>query len=455
MTMIGRRKIFTTEKQITPGNVVDVLQKSLNIHVQNRRDIEYLYDYYRGEQPILKRTKEVHSEILNKIVVNHANEIVAFKTGYMIGEPVQYVCRTGESSGDLESFNAIIDNAGKNASDRSIVEWFHICGTAYRIVLPGEPLDVYTLDPRRTFVVYADDLQNTPLMGVWCWGDNQTFDVYTSDMHYTIENNRIKDSAPHMLGDVPIIEYPGNMARLGSFEIVLEQLDALNTIESNRVDGIEQFIQSIMVFYGVNITPQGIVDLREQGGIAIPNGTDVKYLVQELNQTQTQTLVNNIYDSILTICGMPNRNGGSSTSDTGAAVILRDGWSDAEARAKDAESMFIESEKRFLKIAVRICNELNNMDLTVDDIQTRFTRRNYENIQGKAQVLVSMLNNPKIHPRLAFIHCNMFPDPEAAYQMSAEYEEEQARKAEAELNEDVRANGQDDSEIEQEVREDV
>lgn len=35
---------------------------------------------------------------------------------------------------------------------------------------------------------------------------------------------------------------------------------------------------------------------------------------------------------------MPNRNGNASTSDTGSAVIMRDGWSDAEARAKDSEN---------------------------------------------------------------------------------------------------------------------
>ena len=41
-----------------------------------------------------------------------------------------------------------------------------------------------------------------------------------------------------------------------------------------------------------------------------------------------------------------------------------------------------------------------------------------------------MLQNPKIHPKLAFIHCGMFPDPDAAYEMSMEYAEEQEKKAE-------------------------
>ena len=39
-----------------------------------------------------------------------------------------------------------------------------------------------------------------------------------------------------------------------------------------------------------------------------------------------------------------------------------------------------------------------------------------------------MLNNPKIHPKLAFEHSGMFVDPETAYSISKAYEEEQALK---------------------------
>ena len=56
-----------------------------------------------------------------------------------------------------------------------------------------------------------------------------------------------------------------------------------------------------------------------------------------------------------------------------------------------------------------------------------FTRRNYENVQSKSQVLVTMLDNPKIHPLLAFTHCGMFTDPEKAYTLSKEYYDEQMR----------------------------
>jgi hypothetical protein len=40
-----------------------------------------------------------------------------------------------------------------------------------------------------------------------------------------------------------------------------------------------------------------------------------------------------------------------------------------------------------------------------------------------------MLQQNKIHPRLAFQHSGLFTDPESAYQLSKEYAEEQAKLA--------------------------
>lgn len=83
-----------------------------------------------------------------------------------------------------------------------------------------------------------------------------------------------------------------------------------------------------------------------------------------------------------------------------------------------------------MKLLLRICRDLGDLDLKLSAIDIRFTRRNYENISEKANVLTTMLNNPKIAPVLAFIHCGMFSDPQVAYKMSMEYVAEQEAKAE-------------------------
>ena len=443
-TLYGRRVIYTDCDEITPKNVVSVLEKALSTHGINRGEIQYLYDYYKGKQPIRNRTKEIRPEINNKIVVNRANEIVSFKVSYLMGEPVQYVSRSKDDiSENLNRLNEYVFAEDKAAKDTELAKWFTICGTAYRMVLPDKlkeedesPFEIFTLDPRYSFVVYHSGLGNKPMMGVktvLLEDNTELHSIYTKNMYFEVKDGVITKKEKHSLGTIPIIEYPANPERLGAFEIVIGLLDAINETASNRLDGVEQFIQALLILKGVDIDSEEFKTLKENGGLKIPLEGDAYYLIQELNQTQTQTLVDDMYDTVLTICGMPNRNGGSSTSDTGSAVIMRDGWTNAESRAKDTETMFKMSEKQFLRIAIQFANTLRNMDLKLSAIDIRFTRRNYENIQVKSQVLTTMLNNDKIHPRLAFAHSGLFVDPELAYTQSVEYAKEKKKEAEKEL----------------------
>ena len=460
MQLNGRRMIKTDESEVTNANVVTILRKALPFHWKNRSEINYLWHYYKGRQPILNRVKLVRPEIANRIVENRADEIVSFKSGYLMGEPLQYVTR-GNAEGIADAINQLnefVFAEEKPAKDKELADWFHICGTSYRMVLPDEegeeddsPFEIYTLDPRNTFVVYHNGLGNKPVLGVKYVVDEKgvvTYSCYSKNYYFEIVESKIVKSEPHILGDIPIIEYPLNLARIGAFELVIPLLDAINLTDSNRLDGVEQFIQALLLFHNVDISSDDYAKLREDGAIKFkdidPNlKAEVAYLTNTMNQGETQTLVDHMYQTVLTICGMPNRNGGSSTSDTGSAVIMRDGWSDAEARAKNSELMFKKSERRFLKLVLNICRTLVGMDLKVHNIEIRFTRRNYENILQKAQVLDLLLKNNKVHPRLAFEHCGLFVDSDLAYALSAEYMEEQEKKAQELMEQQNQMKGED------------
>ena len=442
--------ITTDATSVDDSKIVDELTKSLNKHIFNRAEIDYLWNYYKGKQPILSRTKDVRPEICNKIVENRANEIVSFKVGYLCGEPIQYVGRSSDDvvSLGISQLNEMMFSESKSTQDKEIVEWQMICGTAYRLVLPDSfededdaPFEMFTLDPRDSYVVYSNEIGNKPLFGVkYCtdeWGQS-TYSIYSKTHFWKIKDGKILESKKHFLGMIPIFEYPANNARLGAFEIVLPLLDAINNVASNRIDGVEQFVQSFIKFINCDISTEDFQALKDLGAIKVKSvdgaNADVDMITNELNQGQSQTLVDYLYQTVLTICGIPNRNGGSSTSDTGSAVLLRDGWSLAESRAKDSELMFKKAEKNVLKLVLKICRDIEGTpaevcSLKLKDIELSFTRRNYDNIQSKAQVLVQMLQQPKIHPRLAFAHCGMFSDVEDAYSMSMEYADEQAKKS--------------------------
>jgi hypothetical protein len=103
--------------------------------------------------------------------------------------------------------------------------------------------------------------------------------------------------------------------------------------------------------------------------------------------------------------------------------IYRNGWEEADSKIQDVELMFKESEKQFLKVILSYTRTLtlNTNKLKLSDIEVKFTRRNFENTYQKTQILDMMLKNGKIAPRLAFVTCGLFQDPEQAYAESQAY----------------------------------
>lgn len=440
--MFGRTQIYTDVDVITAENVVEVLENALKVHNKNKSEIEYLWDYYRGKTPILNKTKEVRESINHMINVNRANEIVSFKKGYGFGEPIQYIRRgiDDTQSDEVQKLNEYMFLSGKHAKDSELAEWLYVCGLGMRMSLPGdeeEPLRVYTLDPRHSFVARYNGLGEPVVMGVKTItkedGD-AVHSVYTKDYYFEVINGKVTKSEPHALGDVPMFEYPANKARLGSFEIVLPLLDAINELESNRMDDVVQFVNSFLALVGGTIDDDTYKKLEEYKMLCLPEGVDAKYLSVAMQQSDMQIQADSLYEYVLTICGVPNRNGGSSTSDTGAATIFRDGWEMAESHMKSVEIEFKEADKRFLKMALRILKDMVGLDLALKNVEIKFSRRNYDNLQTKSQVLISMLNNPKIHPELAFAHSGLFLDPESAYLQSKEWWEENERKEQEEMD---------------------
>lgn len=459
----GRRRIVCTPCDVTADNVVELLDRAKLTHAVNYGAIEYLYRYFLGHQPVIERKKEVRPEIRNIVIENRAYQIAKDRADALTGEPIAYSAhgssddcddsgsQADELSHKVQRLNDYCIAADKHACDMEIVQWMCICGVGYRLIMPTpsdkdgidpeRPFRVASLDPRSTFVVYTNDTYREPFFGVTTVRDEvslkEIHTVYTDKRVFTVTDGRVVKTAPNPLGMVPIIEYDANSERMGVFEAVLSLLDAINEVESNRVDGIAQFVQALLVLENVDFDDEdsesGFKRLMELGCLQIrstdENKASVQMLTSELNQDQTQTLVDELYKTALSICGMPFNVGGSaSTSDTGAAVTMRDGWSNSESRCKETEVHFKRGERLFLKAACQILDVSDHLGLKPSQVEIKFTRRNYEAIQSKAQVLTTLLGSGKIHPRLAFEYCGMFPDPEAAYDLSSAYADEQQQK---------------------------
>ena len=448
--LFGRTVIYTDETEITADNVVSVIQQAFPTHIKNRDEINYLYNYYKGKQPILERTKEVREEINNKVVCNLAYDIVDFKVSYLLGSAFAYV-----SDKDKSKYTALLNDymnqVGKETLDRELVEWNHICGTAYRYVQAKEPstvekgdapFELFTLDPRNTAMIYSSTFKKTRMASFTYTvsdtdGQIRNFVVYTKKRIFTYTEEKKDDEIritvfreqDNPLGEIPIYEYPANNARLGAFEIVLPMLDAYNRITSNDVDGVELQIQSFLKFINCDLDRDALANLKEFGAIKIKSidgaPADVDTVKTDYSYDGANITKEDIYRNILLICGMPIVGNGKSFSANNGAAALVSGYSQAEAKAKASETMFTGSERVMLNLVLQICKTVGKDELNIrsSDIECKSPRTNYENMQVKAQVLCEMLNTPKVHPKLAFESCGLFSDPENAYLISEKYYE--------------------------------
>ena len=446
--MFGRLDIYASFDEITPDNIISELNSALVYHVQNLLQENYLYWYRRNVQPILSRRKEVRPEILNIVQENHADEIVTFKNGYFMTSPCSYVSRRKGTQNKVNKLNEYLYRSGKQQADNELVNWFHTAGKAALYVEPTPDMEVpfraYALDPRSAFVVYSLRPGNEPVMGVnFVVSDEKArFDVYTRDRVYHLSGtvvgklmstqvngefiasaSNVDSIEPNVLGYIPIIEYRYNDINTSAFELVLPLLDALSSILSNRLDGVEQFIQSLAVAVNCQFEEDTTAnDIRKAGMIVLKsigeNKADFKILSEQLDQGQTQVLVDYIYSQIQRICALPfvDRQGRSYDS-TGSAALVTSGWYQASASARNTEDLFKKSNKQFDRIIVEILRRKGLLDINLNDFELCVTREETANMQSKAQAFQTLMS-AGLHPELAAMKSGISSDPVADMKMS-------------------------------------
>lgn len=411
--MFGRTKIVSKYESIDAGNAVQALDAALSVHSGNKAQIEFLYNYYRGKTPILNKRKEYRQEVNNRVGVATATEIVSFYVGYIISDAISYIRHDSERSTNAASSTAELivklndwcRMAGKGAVDEELVEWAMVCGTSYRACAPERerteetPFEVYTLDPRNTLVAYSRRNGKRAVFAATMYKTSEgrnAYTLYTNDRIFTISGGAVVAEEQNAIGIIPIVEYPCNPMRIGVFEPVIPLLNALETIQSSRVDAVVQDVDNVLAIIGAD--PGNPDDQQSVAGmlktlrmLVLPNGTDAKYITAPLKQADIQTVCSSIYSMVLSITGIPNRNGGSSTSDTGQAVQLRDGWESAEGRARRLVDIFKPAEVEFLRIVRAIAELQGEETAPIKDIEVKFPRRYSENVLVNVQALQGLV----------------------------------------------------------------
>ena len=446
----GRKIAYTDVDKITPQNVVKVIGDCIGVFYGNKIAIRYLWRYYKGDQPTLYRTKITNEDITNKIVENHAYEIVQFKVGQTYGEPVQFISRKDDEAINkaVDELNDYMVDANKQEKDIKAGEWQSATGTSFKAVQPKQgdvPFRITAPTPMNTFMIYNRNTEE-PILVVQELKDEdgRYYKLAFSDtMSFKMVNSDLVESKLHTYGGIPIVEYPNNHERISDIELVISMLDAINNMQSNRMDGIEQFVQSWIKFVNCEVDEEQFKKMKMSRALVVTsinkdNKSDVDVMTQELNQTQCQVAKDDLWDNTLSILAIPTKQSNTG-GDTQGAVQLRNGWDFSKTRAKLKDPLVKSAEKRLAMVVLNVLRVAGNgLNLTLRDFDVQINHSPQDNMYTKSQTLLQLLQCG-IHPLVAIKTVGLWGDAEKTFLLSKPYVdnlwktiddvEEQERKA--------------------------
>lgn len=463
----GRKIAYTDAEKITPENVVRVIGKCIGAFNENRIAIRYLWRYFKGDQPVLYRTKVSNEDIINKIVENHAYEIVQFKVGQTYGEPVQFISRKDDEqiNKSVDELNDFMSDANKQEKDIKSGEWQSATGTSFKAIQRKNgdvPLRIVSPSPLNTFVIYNRGTEE-PILAVQELKDEngQCYKLaFSNTMSFKIVNSNVVEKKLHTYGEIPIVEYPNNHERISDIELVISMLDAINNMQSNRMDGIEQFVQAWIKFVNCEVDEEQFTKMKMNRALVVKsinkdNKSDVDVMTQELNQTQCQVAKDDLWDNALSILAIPTKQSNTG-GDTQGAVQLRNGWDFSKTRAKLKDPIVKSAEKR---LAVATLNTLrlagHDLKLSIRDFDVQINHSPQDNMYTKSQTLLQLMQCG-IHPLVAIKTVGLWGDAEKTFLLSRPYlenlwktiddVEEQERKAQ-EIVANIQKNGGSQNEV--------
>ena len=234
----GRKIAYANVEEVDQSNILEVVGETLGIFYFNKQVTKYLWDYYKGDQPILYRTKTIRDDVVNKVVENHAYEAVQFKVGQSYGEPLQCVSIVKENISEyVDVFNNYLRRAHKHARNIRAGEWQSATGTAFlaaQFEKPGEkmPFRITVPTPMNTYIIYSS-ITEEPLVSVQELKDlNGEWykSCHTKTNQCIIKDGKVEQWGVHAFGGIPIVEYPNNFERISDIELVASMFDAINNM---------------------------------------------------------------------------------------------------------------------------------------------------------------------------------------------------------------------------------
>ena len=391
------------EKKIDKEKVLNLIKK----HQKELVRLNKLKRYYLGEHDILRKQRKNNMPNY-KPVCNHAKDIADTATGYFMGNSITY---NNSDSANIDDLLVAFDVAEADEADHDNALDMAIYGVAYEYVYAKEDsneLNIKTLEPENTFIVYDDSIEQMPLFAVYYFKrkedekDTESYQavIMTQNYVYSIvlegQSKGVISEVPieHNMGDIPVIEYKNNKYSIGDFEQQIGLIDAYNSLTANRVNDKEQHINSILVLYGARLgddaekSAEAMKMLADQGLLELHPEARAEYLNNTLNENEVETLRNAIKQDIYTFSHVPNLTDENFAGNS-SGVAMEFKLLGLEMITKIKQRYYIKGLKKRIKLFANYLG-LNQILVDANSIIPHFSRSLPKNILEISQIVTNL-----------------------------------------------------------------
>lgn len=455
-----RISIPYTKEEITPEIVSQELSGILALHDINARKIDKYLKHVDGtEQEIDGKTRkyENRSEHNNRIKDNHAYALVNFKEGFLLGDKREFTLKSDTKSDDLVYLDRYLTDVAFWGKDVQVKHNIYATGIGIDFVQPRTDIFIavdgnitkqryktkdegYDIDTDAPFVYQSLDCRNngivyTNRLGVSGMGDLFDFSlvserdsngiekvvviVYTREWTAKFEQSgklipNTLVPTPPSFKELPMTAHTINEAQEGIVEIVIDPLNAINTLISNAVDNVVDKVNSIFVLKGCDFGEDSdeqvssrVSSMLRGGAIVLPYNalqqSDASMLTVDLGLTDVITTYDDILSKLYDKVGVPLATANvTSGGDTGQARLLGSGWTNAYSIIKRDIMYMEQGDREVLRKMLLICKANANAkinDINVNQIDIKYSINLSDNLLMKTQSMQNMyaVNVPKSH----------------------------------------------------------
>ena len=387
---------FPQDRELTKDIITKFIEKD---RAENARKIK-LYDYYQGKHSILQRAYDDPSKPNNRVVNPYANYITTMMTGYFIGEPVEY---TSEDEQALAALKEIFEYNDEPSVNKEIAKWQSICGEGYDIIYIDKDGNTRfkALPALGMIPIYNDDIDEELLYVIRYWSVN---DIVSDQMLEYVEaysRNSItkyrKDTSGltviddkfHVFGQVPVTPYYNNTECQGDFELVISEIDAYDSFESDSVNEADYFADSYLVLSGMEgTTSEDIATMKTNRVLVFPEGGSGAWLTKSVNDSWIENEKKRLDQDIhkFSFCPpMTDENFASNAS----GVAMRYKLLGLEDKTGVKETEFEKGLRRRIELIYTIMRKVNG-DMAYLDINIVFTRNLPQDLAAMVDTVVKL-----------------------------------------------------------------